>query len=241
MSIGSSQAQQKWKNFTFTGNANSIFYGIDSVFVATSGGLVSLNNGFADFNISNRGNSKIRSNDLLDFLIDADGRKWFLHTDRLSYNYEGTWQDFTLSGGELHLNREGGLIHINKNGIHTWNGIDFDSVAYPLPMSNLVDIEYDVKEDEFWFIGESSDTSRFMHYVDNQWTLYDAKGGILPDDMYRAQIYKDPRGIIWALSSFNRVYQFDGASWFCFKFKAGVEVDQVKCTDKYKNGQRINC
>ncbi len=224
----------EWINYTYNENIHSIAGIEDTLWIATSGGLVKYNIQTEEKIFYNVSNSGLISNHIspiavdslgnvwmwisyertlcfpnvsTDYLVKFDGKKWRYFSPNI--NICDKWDQYPKFM-EIDKNNEI-WIATSKYGLMNFDGDDwqfFDTTNSNIPSNNIVALSID-QENIKWM--GSGEINGLIKFDDNEWTVFDSGNSDIPDyPVFNVEI--DNTGKIW-LTSYNKIISFENNSW----------------------------
>ncbi|MCF7803063.1 MAG: T9SS type A sorting domain-containing protein [Candidatus Marinimicrobia bacterium] len=185
-SSGPSTAWQVYKN-------SEVVYDLakegDSLWVATNGGLVLVNEKTDEVNLMNQGNTGVHLGNVLSVAIDSQGNKWLGTSNNGLVRYSnGNWAIFNSESGDLHYDQ------VTAVSVDSEDNIWFVSGSYSLLSSANGGLA-------------RYDGSEFTNY-----TMSENDGASFPPDRVNA-LSVDQGGNIWVGFEASGLFKFDGADF----------------------------
>ncbi|MBK8944882.1 MAG: T9SS type A sorting domain-containing protein [Ignavibacteriae bacterium] len=210
----------KWINYTYGNRINEITTDNDTVWVATRGGLVKINQINGETIFFNRGNSGIQSNLILTIAIDSKGNKWVGSYDAGISMFDGkNWTLFNQDNSGLPSNYISEIKIDSKDTkwfvIPGFGIIKYDSSGWTnyttsnskLPSDWLTTLTIDGKEN-IWVWSNNS-----LYKFDGiNWLIYDKNNSGLPFNSID-YLAIDKYDIKWIGNSYGGLAKFDDTSW----------------------------
>ena len=224
----------EWINYTYNDEIQSIVGKNDTLWLATSGGLVKFNIKTEEkvyYNVSNSGlisnhispialdslgnvwmwkrfgRALCFHNKSTDFLVKFDGNDWKYFSPGL--NICGQWG---LSPGIMEVDNNNSIwIGTYNNGLINFDGENwtvYDTLNSNIPSNYIIDLDID-KENRIWL--GSPDVNGLIMYDLFQWNIYDSTNSDYPSKPV-INIELDTDGNKW-ITTEDEVIKYDGSSW----------------------------
>jgi ligand-binding sensor domain-containing protein len=224
----------QWVNYTYHENIESIVGKGDTLWLATSGGLVKFNTKTEEKVYYNVSNSELISNHLSPLAIDSLGNVWMWKhfsralcfpsksTDYL-VKFDGkSWSYFSpeldicetwgLSPRIMEVDNNNGIwIGTYRSGLIHFDGnnwIIYDTTNSNIPSNNIVALDID-KENRIWM--GSSEVNGLLMFEQFEWNIFNSTNSMCPDEPV-INLKVDGEDNKW-LTTRNKVIKYDGNLW----------------------------
>lgn len=230
-SISFLQAQSpQWQNCLSNEEVRDIKSDADNIWIATTGGLIQLNDQLEEIKRFTSLNSGLACNHIQEIEIDGAGIVWINHCYGLS-SYDGTsFVDYDLAVTKIVLDQNQNPLLVNNDGYYTWNGSSFDFTSLESPIQYLSTGDVYVESNDVIWISKFTFGIFQIHRVDNgQLTVFDNTNSELPFEYPSKGIFVKGIDDKLSIALGNKVFTFNNNTWSISSINDMTIVDlQIK-------------
>ena len=209
------QAQNpQWQNCLSNEDVRDIKTDASTVWVATTGGLIQLNNQLEEMARFTALNSGLACNYIQEIEIDREGIVWIHHCYGLSSFDGSTFVDYDMDIAKIALDHNHNVFLVNTENYYSWNGSDFDVTSLESPNQYLTIGDVFVESDEVLWITRFTFGIFQIHRLENgELSIFDYNNSELPFEYPANGIFVKGTDNKLALALGNRMYSFDDNTW----------------------------
>ncbi len=217
-------AQKEYSSTSFgsKNDFNSVAFEADTVWAATSGGLMKLKSDGTFLKAYNSKNG-LPDDYAFDVKVDSKGYKWVTTYDGVVRFGNGVFTTYTTNDGLASNNSrniafQGDTVFVCSydNGLSRFDGTSWTVIKKSdngLPSNEIKEITVDKNKNLWLNCSLSNGKNSLVKYDGNSWVTYnsDNTGGVLSGN-YLYGLYCDEQGNLWVGES-SSFYKFDGTVW----------------------------
>ena len=176
------QAQNaQWQNCLSNENVRDIKSDAGKVWVATTGGLIQLNDQLEEIARYTTLNSELSCNNIQKIEVDGEGVLWIHHCYGLSSFDGNTFVDYDIDLDKIVLDHNQNAFLVSEDGYYTWDGSDFDffTLETPTPYLSIGDV-YVESDEILWISKFTYGVFQIYRYQDGQLSVFDYTNSELP-------------------------------------------------------------
>jgi len=222
-------SQDYWINYTNTHKINDVVETDQGFWLGSDGGLCHYNTETGKETYYNKGNSLIRSNNVIDLLHQNDGSLWIVTDRGLSRMKDDvlTLGDPNLKGKLLETLDEKVVVATNKGLNFHEEGMEFNFVEYPVVAVELGMAEIHPETGDIYVFGVNWYSESFLAvWNDNEWT-------ILFSEYTHGSMVMDKNHKIWRYTYNEGLQYFENGDWNIVS--GGILPEEMRNPQLYVN------
>jgi len=214
-SISFLQAQNlQWQNCLSNEDVRDIKSDANTVWIATTGGLIQLNDQLEEIARYTSLNSGLACNHIQEIVIDGEGVVWIHHCYGLSSFDGNTFVDYDIDITKMVLDHNQNMFLVDEDGFHTWNGSVFDFTMLESPNQYLSLGDVYVESDEVVWVSRFTFGIFQIHRFENgQLSVFDNSNSELSIWYPSNGIFVKGNDNKLAIALGNEIFTFDDITW----------------------------
>ncbi len=217
-----SLSAQQWINCTSGHHVNETIQDGNTLWIATTGGLVERDLSSGGDTFYNRGNSLIPSNNVRELTLDNDSNIW-VSTDLGTGYFDGTdWTLFYEKSGLLNKGIDGRVIIVEADSLHFWDGQSFESIETPeTNYYSMRDVVVDPSSGDVWTSFYTFGQYGLYRYDGQEINFLSINNAPLPfESSTENPLLFDNENRLWIGTS-SGLLRYDNGEWFNFSEEVG--------------------
>ncbi|MFT4534261.1 MAG: ligand-binding sensor domain-containing protein [Saprospiraceae bacterium] len=209
------QAQSPlWQNCLSNEDVRDIKSDANNIWIATTGGLIQLNDQLEEIARYTSLNSGLACNQIQEIEVDGEGIVWINHCYGLSSFDGSTFVDYDIDISKMVLDNDQNVFLVSNSGYNSWNGSDFDFTALESTIQYLSIGDVYVESNEVIWISKATFGIFQIHRFENgQLTVFDYSNSELPFEYPWNAIFVKGIDNKLAIALGKTVFVFDGTTW----------------------------
>lgn len=209
------QAQNpQWQNCLSNEDVRDIKSVSNTIWVATTGGLIQLNDQLEEIARYTSLNSELACNHIEEIEVDREGIVWIHHCYGLSSFDGSTFVDYDIEIAKMVLDHNQNIFLVDNDGYYTWNGSDFDYSSLESPNQYLIIGDVYVESDDvLWISKFTFGIFQIQRFENGELTVFDNSNSELPFEYPSDGIFVRGANNKISIALGNRIFTFDDDTW----------------------------